>query len=207
VAGRLAEKHCLPVVVVALDPLGVKPGIGSGRSVPGFNLHEALAECGRMLESHGGHAAAAGLKVTEANLPAFRRAFCEVASRRLNGAARTAELLVDAETVLTCLTHRTVQQIESLAPFGHGNLRPVLCTSNVRLAEPPKRIGGAGRHLSMTFDQHGVRMRAVAFGCGDWEEELAAIDGELSIAFRPVINRYRGQVSVEIHLDDWRVDG
>ena len=59
----------------------------------------------------------------------------------------------------------------------------------------------------MTFDQHGVRMRAVAFGGGDWEEELAAIDGELSIAFRPVINRYRGRASVEIHLADWRVDG
>jgi single-stranded-DNA-specific exonuclease len=207
VAGRLAERHCLPVFVVALDSLGVKPGIGSGRSVPGFNLHEALAECGHLLESHGGHAAAAGLKVTEANLPAFRRAFCEVAARRLKGNERSVELLVDAETVLTCLTHRTVEQIESLAPFGHGNLRPVLCTSNVRLAEPPKRMGGAGRHLSMTFDQHGVRMRAVAFGCGDWEEELAAVNGELSIAFRPVINRYRGRVSVEIHLDDWRVEG
>jgi single-stranded-DNA-specific exonuclease len=206
VAGRLAEKHGVPVIVVALDSLGAKPGIGSGRSVPGFNLHEALAECGPLLESHGGHAAAAGLKVTEANLPAFRRAFCEVAARQMNGEARMAELLVDAETVLTCLTHQTVQQIESLAPFGHGNSRPVLCTSNVRLAEPPKRMGGTGRHLSMMIDQHGVQMRAVAFGCGDWEEELAAIEGELSIAFRPVINVYRGRASVEIHLDDWRVE-
>ncbi len=207
VAGRMAEKHNLPVVVVALDPLGVKPGSGSARSVPGFNLHEALAECSELLESHGGHAAAAGLKVTEANVPAFRRAFCAIAARELSGGKRTAELHVDAETALTCLTHQTVQQIESLAPFGHGNARPVLCASNVRLAEPPKRMGGAGRHLSMTFDQHGIRMRAVAFGCGDWEQELAAIDGDLSIAFRPVINRYRGRASVEIHLDDWRVDG
>lgn len=206
VAGRLAEKHNLPVVVVALDPLGVKPGMGSARSVPGFNLHQALAECGEHLESHGGHAAAAGLKVKEANLAAFRRAFCAVVARELNGARQNVELHVDAETALTCLTHQTVQQIESLAPFGHGNARPVLCASNVRLAAPPKRMGGAGRHLSMTFDQHGVRMRAVAFGCGDWEEELAAIDGEMSIAFRPVINRYRGRASVEIHLDDWRVE-
>jgi single-stranded-DNA-specific exonuclease len=51
-----------------------------------------------------------------------------------------------------------------------------------------------------------VKIRAVAFGGGDWEEELAAIDGELSIAFRPVINRYRGRSSVEIHLADWRLD-
>jgi len=206
VAGRMVEKHNLPVVVVALDPLGVKPGIGSARSVRGFNLHQALAQCAPLLESHGGHAAAAGLKIKESNLPAFRRAFCDIAARELHGPRQAAELLVDAETALTCLTHQTVQQIESLAPFGHGNARPVLCASNVRLAEPPKRMGGAGRHLSMTFDQHGVRIRAVAFGCGDWEQELAAVDGDLSIAFRPVINRYRGRASVEIHLDDWRID-
>jgi single-stranded-DNA-specific exonuclease len=146
------------------------------------------------------------LKIAESNLPSFRRRFCEIAARELGGRGGCAELLVDAETALNCLTRQTVQQIESLAPFGHGNLRPILCASNVRLAEPPKRIGGAGRHLSMMFDQQGVKMRAVAFGGAEWEQELAAIDGELSIAFRPVINRYRGRTSVEIHLADWRRD-
>lgn len=206
VAGRIADKFHRPAIVVALDKLGVKPGIGSARSVPGFNLHAALAECSDLLESHGGHAAAAGLRVTEANLPAFRRKFCEVASRELGGGSQIAELFVDVETTFSCLTQRTVEQIEKLAPFGHGNLRPVLCASDVRLTERPKRIGGAGRHLSMMFDQEGVKIRAVAFGGGDWEEELAAINGEMSIAFRPVINRYRGRASVEIHLADWRLD-
>jgi single-stranded-DNA-specific exonuclease len=207
VAGRLADKCHLPVVAIALDKLGTKPGIGSARSVPGFDLHAALAECDELLESHGGHAAAAGLKIAEANVPAFRRKFCEIAARELGDRGGCAELLVDAETALNCLTRQTVQQIESLAPFGHGNLRPVLCASNVRFAERPKRMGDSGRHLCMTFDQQGVKMRAVAFGCGDWEQELAAVEGELSIAFRPVINRYRGRVSVEIHLADWRLDG
>ncbi|HEX6963520.1 MAG TPA: single-stranded-DNA-specific exonuclease RecJ [Lacipirellula sp.] len=206
VAGRIADKCHLPVVVIALDKLGVKSGIGSARSVPGFNLHEALAECHELLEAHGGHAAAAGLKIAEANLPAFRRRFCEIAARELGGRVGCAELLVDAETALNCLTHQTVKQIESLAPFGHGNSRPVLCASNVRLAERPRRMGSTGRHLSMMFDQQGVKIRAVAFGGADWEQELAAIDGELSIAFRPVINRYRGRASVEIHLADWRVE-
>jgi len=50
-------------------------------------------------------------------------------------------------------------------------------------------------------------MWAVAFGGGDWEEDLARVDGPLSIAFRPAINRHRARVSVEIHLDDWRVEG
>ena len=203
VAGRLSEKYHRPVVLIAGDPLGVKPGIGSVRSVPGFNVHDALAVCSHLLESHGGHAAAAGLRIKASNVAAFREAFCQVAETWLAGSNQEPELQVDGEASLQMLTRQTVEQIESLAPFGHGNLRPVLCANEVRLLGPPKRMGATGRHLSMMFDQHGVKMRAVAFGGGDWEQELTRIDGPISIAFRPVINNWRGRVSVEIHLDDW----
>jgi single-stranded-DNA-specific exonuclease len=97
-----------------------------------------------------------------------------------------------------------VQQIEQLAPFGQGNPRPVLCASNVTLAAPPKRMGGGERHLSVKLEQHRSKMRAVAFGQGDWVEELAQLDGPIDIAYRPVINDYRGMQTVEIHLVDWR---
>lgn len=206
VAGRLAEKYSRPVVVIAADPLGVKPGIGSARSIPDFDLHAALAKCGHLLESHGGHAAAAGCRVKSERVDEFRDAFCQVAAKQISRASRIAELRIDGEASLQMLTRQTVEQIESLAPFGHGNSRPVLCASEVRLTGAPKRMGSTGRHLSMMFDQHGVKMRAVAFGGGDWEDELAKIDGPLSIAFRPVINNWQGRVSVEIHLDDWQVD-
>ena len=207
VAGRLAEKYNRPVVVIAGDPLGVKPGTGSARSVPGFNLHQAFAACTELLESHGGHAAAAGLKIKDQNLDAFRTAFCKIAAEQIPQSDRTPELLIDGEASLQMLTRQTVEQIESLAPFGCGNLRPMLCASEVRLSGVPKRIGATGRHLSMTFDQHGVKMRAVAFGGGDWEDELLKVDGPMSIAFRPVINRWQGRVTVEMHLDDWQVEG
>lgn len=206
VAGRLSEKYHRPVVLIASDALGTKPGMGSARSIPGFDLHKALAECTELLESHGGHAAAAGLKIAADRVDPFREKFCSLARAGIAADNRVAELLVDAEASLQMLTRQTVEQIESLAPFGHGNSRPVLCASEVRLAAPPKRIGSTGRHLSMMFDQHGVKIRAVAFGGGDWEQELSSVDGPLSIAFRPVINHYRGRVSVEIHLDDWRID-
>ena len=205
VAGRLADKYNRPVVVIAADPLGVKPGTGSARSVPGFNLHKAFAACTELLESHGGHAAAAGLKIQQKNVDAFRAAFCKIAAEQIPESGRVAELLIDGEASLQMLTRQTVEQIESLAPFGHGNLRPMLCATQVRLSGVPKRIGATGRHLSMTFDQHGVKMRAVAFGGGDWEDELLKIDGPMSIAFRPVINRWQGRVTVEMHLDDWQV--
>ncbi len=204
VAGRLAEKFHRPVVMISLDKAGLRPGIGSARSVPGFNLHEALAECGEFLIAHGGHAAAAGLKIQEHRLEGFRGAFSEVAATRIPPDERVAELHVDVESPLSALTLDTVRQIERLAPFGQGNSRPLLCTTCVRLAGPPKPLGTGGHHLAMTLEQHGVSLRAVAFGGAEWADELASLDGPLDIAFRPVINSFHGRQSVELHLVDWR---
>ena len=82
VAGRLADRFHRPVVMISWDKTGLRPGVGSARSVPGFHLHSALAECGEFLLAHGGHAAAAGLKIEEHQLAGFRAAFCEVAASR-----------------------------------------------------------------------------------------------------------------------------
>lgn len=205
VAGRLAEKHHRPVVLIAQDEVGVKPGIGSVRSVPGFNVHEALAACSEWLLSHGGHAAAGGLKIEDRHVDNFREMFCEFAAQQLCQSQREAELWIDGETILASLTLNAVEQIERLAPFGQGNHRPVLCASGVHLSEPPKRIGGSGRHLSLRIEQHGCKLRGVSFGNGDWADELAGISGPLNLAFRPVINNFNGRRNVELHITDWRV--
>lgn len=204
VAGRLAEKYHRPVVLVALDPVGVKPGVGSARSVKGFNLHAALAACSDRLESFGGHAAAAGLKVREDQVEHFRADLCEFVAEEMAEECRTPELVIDAETPLSGFTRQAVEQIEQLAPFGQGNHRPLLCTSGVTLAEPPKPMGADGRHLAVRLTQHGVTMRAVAFGGGEWAEALGALRGPIDVAFRPVINSFRGAANVELHLVDWR---
>ena len=106
----------------------------------------------------------------------FRGAFCEVAATRISLDQRVAELFVDAEAPLSAFTLQTVQQIERLAPFGQGNARPLLCTTGVTLSGPPKPLGASGHHLAMTLSQHGVTLRAVAFGGGDWADELAAVE-------------------------------
>ncbi len=204
VAGRLAEKYHRPVVLVSWDQLGVKPGIGSARSVPGFNLHQALQACDEYLLSHGGHTAAAGLKIQEDKFEGFRAAFGEVAAAEISEEQRVAELRVDAEFPLSAFNRETVHLIERLAPFGEGNARPLLCSSGVSLAEPPRTIGSGGRHLSLKLSQHDVTLRAVAFGGGEWAEQLAAVDRPLDVAFRPVINTFRGRRNVELHLVDWR---
>jgi single-stranded-DNA-specific exonuclease len=206
VAGRLAEKYHRPVVMIALDGLGVKAGIGSVRGVAGFNVHQALSGCGDHLLSHGGHAAAGGLRIDEARIEPFRDDFCQFAAGVIRAEDRVAELWIDSETPLSSLTLQTVEQIEQLSPFGQGNHRPLLAASHVTMSEAPKRIGGGGRHLSLRLVQHGVKMRGVAFGGGDWAVELGAADGPLSLAFRPVINSFQGRRTVELHVVDWRYD-
>lgn len=204
VAGRLAEKFHRPVVLIALDELGVKPGLGSARSVPGFNLRDALAACHEHLLSYGGHHAAAGLKVREDQITAFRHAFCEYAATQLADSDRQGELWIDAEVPLSALTLETVQQLERLAPFGHGNPRPVLCATDLRLAGTPRQIGNGGRHLSLELVQHNVRVRAVAFGRGEHADELGRLDSPLEVAFQPVINHFNGRSRVELHITEWR---
>lgn len=204
VAGRLAEKFNLPVVIIALDKTGVKPGTGSARSASGFNLHQGLAQCSEQLLKHGGHAAAAGLKIEESKVDQFRAEFCEYVAGEISTEARVAEVKIDAEAPLSQLTVRTVDQIEQLSPFGQSNPRPILCTSGVELVGPPKKMGGGERHLSMRLQQNGIKLRAIAFGQAEWSEPLQESEGPIDIAFRPVINEFRGFRNVELHLVDWR---
>lgn len=204
VAGRLAEKFHRPVVLIALDELGVKPGTGSGRSVPGFDLHQGLSQCSEFLSTFGGHQAAAGLKIVEDQVDGFRAAFCAHVAEAWKAESRVSELLIDAETPLSALTHEAVTQLEKLAPFGAGNSRPLLCTSDIRLVEPPRRIGGGGRHLSLKVAHHGAAFRAVAFGRGEWADVLVEHQDSLSLAYRPVINEFRGRRNVELQLADWK---
>lgn len=207
VAGKLAEQYHRPVVLLAQDKLGVKPATGSGRSVAGVNLHQAFAACSEHLESHGGHAAAAGLRIVDGKIENFRQAFCQAVESQRGEDTGTPEIDIDAETPFAALTHQTLNQINSLAPFGCGNRRPMLSASDVRMAAAPRLMGASGRHLSVELEQHGVRLRAVAFGGGDWMDELqAAASQPMSIAFQPVLNQFRGRTSVEMHLADWRVD-
>jgi len=131
--------------------------------------------------------------------------FCEYAAGEIAPADREAELQIDAEAPFSQLTLQTVRQIEQLAPFGQGNPRPVLCASEVTLAEPPRKMGGGERHLSLKVKQHGSVMRCVGFGHGEAADELAQLSGPIDLAYRPVINDYRGRQSVELHLVDWRL--
>ena len=205
VAGRLADKYHRPVILISLDELGVNPGIGSGRGAGVLNLSAAFAHCAQYLKSHGGHAAAAGLRIDAAQLDAFRTEFCEYATDTIPAEDRVPKIQIDAETPLSALTLKSVGQMERMAPFGHENPRPTLCTTGVALAGEPRQMGSGNRHLSLKLKQHNVALRAVAFGRGEWAADLSKLERPFDIAFRPVINTFGGRRSVELHLVDWRL--
>lgn len=204
VAGRLAERYHRPVVLISLDDAG-GGGTGSGRSIPGVNLHEAFAGCTETLVAHGGHAAAAGLRIEPSMIDAFRHQFCELVVQQCGPTMPTAQLRIDAEAGLSQLTWETMQQMEHLAPFGCGNPRPLLCASGVELVDRPQCIGRGERHLAVRLRQGPTVLRAMAFHrAPEWLEPLGSQAGRIDIAFRPTINEFRGRRSVEAHLVDWR---
>jgi len=208
VAGRIAEKHQRPTIIISLDALGLKPGVGSARSAGNIDLHQALEECRGYLVSCGGHAAAAGLRVQETNLNAFRQAFIEVVAEQRGDQMMIQDIVVDAQATLSQLDLATVLQIEQLAPFGSQNPRPLIAAIKVNLSDPPKTMGQGDKHFSARFVQHGATMRAIAFGQAEWVALMGEALGEstetIDIVFRPVINEFNGMRKVEMHLVDWR---
>ena len=203
VAGRIAEKFQRPTVVISIGEDG-QPAVGSARSALGIDLYQALTEAREFLISFGGHRAAAGLKIDPPMIDSFREALSQAVLAQKNILQLQPELKIDVEVALVQLTLDVLNDIEKLAPFGQSNRRPVFCASGVELAAPPKRMGESGRHLSLSLQQCDIRLRAVAFGQGDWAEELEKLNGPFDIAFHPVINEFRGRRSVEMQLIDWK---
>lgn len=205
VAGRLADKYAKPVLVLSLDPAGKRDAVGSGRAGgTGVDLYEALAECDDRLLRFGGHKAAAGLTISERELEAFRGDFCEAVARQWADNEIVPEIVIDAEATLGQLNLEVVKQMEMLAPFGAGNPRPILFCRGVEIDQPARRMGGGDRHLTVNLRQGSKVVRGVAFSGGDWCDPLNATEGPIEIAYRPVINEFRGFRKVEIHLVDWR---
>ncbi len=204
VAGRVAERFNRPVVLVARSTTGTTPGTGSGRSACGVDLYRALESCGEHLVSFGGHRAAAGLRIIDENIDAFREALVEYVAANTDPVMFEARLDIDLEVSLAHLTLETMSELEKLAPFGAENRRPVFCVCGARLAAAPRKMGEGERHLSLSLEQGGVVLRSVAFGRGDWAELLDHEQGVYDFAFRPVVNRFRGRRSVELQVIDWR---
>ncbi|MEZ6063373.1 MAG: single-stranded-DNA-specific exonuclease RecJ [Planctomycetaceae bacterium] len=202
VASRVAEAFEKPTVLISLKDDGT--GSGSGRSWGGFDLYSGLEACSDCLTGFGGHKAAAGVRLHASAVDELRTSLANWAEGHFSPTDDDLSLRIDAEVHLSEVTRQAVLELDRLGPFGEANPQPRFVATGVRLAEPPKTMGEGARHLSLRVNHHSTVLRAVAFGRGEWAEEIAAVNGPLSISFAPVINSFKGYDRVELHLIDWK---
>ena len=202
VAAKIAEEFNRPTVLLSLDGEVAR---GSARSVPHFNLFQAIEACEDVLLSYGGHSQAAGLKVTRERLDRFCELFEAEALRRLGDWEPCGVLDIDAEMGLGAVTGTLVRELGRLAPYGEGNRSPVLACTNVAVAGRPRRMGPQGQHVSFYVRQGETSLRAVGFRMGEIHDAIAAGSVTCDIAFTPKFNGYRGMEEIELELCDVRL--
>src|SRR5262245_17515282 len=207
VAGRMVEHVGRPVILFALKD-GADVVTGSGRSIPGFALHEALKACDDLLVGHGGHAMAVGAKIRRGNMDAFRERFNGYAVRHFpTGVPPAPCLRLDAEVPLSALTPGLLRDLDKLEPYGADNPRPQFLAGGLDIVGDPRRIGKEDRHLSFRVKQGGSSIRAVAWGMGDRVEDLMSGDRKCCLAFTPRINEWNGNRMIEMEVCDFQAGG
>jgi len=195
VASRLVERYHRPVVLIAG---GDELWKGSGRSIPSFDLHDALAACSDHLARWGGHRAAAGLSIEPSEVDAFARAFAEHADAVLTDEELGPTTVVDAIVPRGVpLTLELAQELAQLAPFGLGNPGVTLLAAGCELRD--LATVGDGKHLR--FRVRGEDGRdggsAIAFGMGSHLDRLRRA-GRYDVVFRLQENRWNGTVAPQL---------
>ena len=198
VASRLVERFNRPVVLIAGTEREWK---GSGRSLPAFDLHGALAACASHLHRFGGHRAAAGLSIEPANLDAFAEAFAAHADAELEEDDLAPVTRIDAIVPGSALTLGLATELERLAPFGLGNPDVTLLVPDCEAVQPG--VVGEGKHLRFRIRQGGRDAgTAIAFGMGSQLDRVRRTDGErlgrYDLACRLKENRWNGTVAPQL---------
>ncbi len=159
VASRIARRYHRPTIVIGFDENGI--GKGSGRSIEGLNLVEALSCCGDKLDKFGGHEMAAGLAIREENFDVFGEAFRNAARELLSEEALQPCVRLDHELAFTEIDIDFLRWHEMLQPFGNGNPQPLFFAREVEPIAPPRVVND--KHLIFRLRQGNRHRRAVYF--------------------------------------------
>lgn len=193
VASRLSRLVNRPTILFSFDENGM--GKGSGRSIPGFSLVEAIDICRQHIIRGGGHAMAAGVSVTEDKLEVFRAAFCEAARQALTDENLTAVLELDAEVRLSELSMDFLQNFRLMEPFGQKNPEPVFLCRRVMPRLPGRLM--KEKHLRVVITQDGASMEARWFNAPLQNLPKPPWD----VAMRVQRNYWRGEEQWQLTLD------
>lgn len=199
VCSRLVGAHHRPVIL--MGRVG-ELWAGSGRSVVGVNLADALHECRRHIAGGGGHAMAAGVKVRPEALAAFTDAFVEHVNARLPAEDLVRRIEFDADASIDELTLDAIAALERLAPFGPANPRVHLRLRGVRARGPTSTLGREARHLRTFLGAEDRLVQAVGWG---WGEHASRLDGAvMDVVVAPRVAEWNGRRRVEAEIIDAR---
>lgn len=201
VAGRLRERYHKPAIVLTRGEEAVK---GSGRSIEGYHMFEALVEVQDLLLKFGGHPMAAGLSLEEGKVDQLRRRLNERAHEKMTEADFIEKIWIDVALPMEYVNEPLIRELSLLEPFGQGNEKPQFAQRHLRVRSA--RVAGKNRNvvmLSLVTDS-GFPVEARWFGDGDGFLEEMGSSRFMDVIYYPEINEYNGRRSIQAVLRQYR---
>lgn len=195
VASRITEKFFKPTILICFEG---DEGKGSGRSVPGFDLHEALVQSSNYLTRYGGHEMAVGLSLERKNFEDFKKFFEQIAIEK-NVSQIVPVIKIDCEVTKKDMKKETVEEMKLLEPFGEKNRQPLVVYKNLKIASI--RALSEGKHLKLMLKDENDIINAIGFNIGYLSEEYL-IGDKVDVVGTLELNCYNGKEKVQICIKD-----
>lgn len=204
VASRLIESFYRPTIILT-ESNGF--ATGSARSVPGFDLYQAISACADLLESFGGHMYAAGLTMKIENVQKFRDKFEAIVKETISQEQLIPQIEIDTELNFRDITPKFYNILKQFEPFGPENMNPVFFAENVADNGAARIVGSKNEHLQLNLIQEDVpfnNFRAIAFNQAHHFEKIKKVNG-FDIAYTLVEDNFRGNSSIQLNIKDIRI--
>lgn len=206
VASRLMNETGKPTIVAANDRQDPDLLKGSGRSLAGFNLFQALDAHRDLFTTFGGHPAACGLSFKPEQLEPLQKALQEEAVHQHFDPSVKQVLPIALKLTPAEITTQLYHELQQLAPFGPGNTEPVFSLEDVKVTDV-KTMGQAKQHLKFAVNGDKGKITVVAFGQGKLAPLLLSPTGKTSLAVKIGLNEWRGHKSLQLMLEDVQIEG
>ena len=196
VASKITEMYFKPSILLCFEG---DEGKGSGRSIPGFDLHEALTRCDESLEKFGGHSMAIGLSVKKDKLEDLRKKLDDIAKEKQIDKI-VPILKIDAQVELKDINMQIVESLKQLEPFGEENKVPLFVFKNLKIDSI--RALSEGKHIKLTLKQGNQNLiNAMGFNLGELTNDYR-IGDKVDVVGSLEINKFNGEESIQILLKD-----
>ena len=197
-ASRLVDMFHRPAILICTNKEEAK---GSGRSISGFNLVDALRECEDYLIRFGGHSYAAGLSINKDNIENFRNKINRIGTRIITKELLQPKLRIDLALSPSNITNKFLLEIEHLEPYGIGNPKPVFIAEDLKLGFSPRKVGD--NHIKLTLSQQDRQFEAIGFRMAGYMDNYRG-QNHIDIIYTPQTNTWQGRKSLQLNLKDMR---